>query len=436
MSQETELKFILAPEKHDDYRDKLNQYQGEYLAPVRLNNVYYDTPDLQLRKHGIGLRVRHSDAGREMTVKTAGQVIGGLHQHPEYTLPLDGEQPDITRFPAEVWPQDLDPNALRAALQPCFSTDFTRERWRIKSGESELEIALDRGEIRAADRQEALDELEIELLSGRTCDLLTFAQQLTQNGGVRQGGLSKAARGYQLLNPAVSAPEPALFCVKVPQKVSVEQGMIATLEQALDYWQCSEERLFQGNDQALVQVVDAVMLIRHTLMLYTAVLSRKTNSELREAFNALVTALHLTSAEQLRALCYQPVYTQAKLALTTWLLTLAWREVIDDRYRQKLTTSWKRFADIHLSRTFADLKRVFVHSLGDHYVAQLPYLTRQIDAFRVFSGAYDEAVTQDWLNHWRAFHEAINTKPIRIIERHRTTVLRLKPYWRHSGQRN
>ncbi|MGL9773706.1 MAG: hypothetical protein ACR5LG_06695 [Sodalis sp. (in: enterobacteria)] len=45
-------------------------------------------------------------------MKTAAQVIGGLHQHPEFNVPLPGAMLDLARLPAQAWPPELDPAAL------------------------------------------------------------------------------------------------------------------------------------------------------------------------------------------------------------------------------------------------------------------------------------------------------------------------------------
>ncbi len=37
----------------------------------------------------MGLRIRGDQGRYEMTLKIAGRVVGGLHQRPEYNIPLD-----------------------------------------------------------------------------------------------------------------------------------------------------------------------------------------------------------------------------------------------------------------------------------------------------------------------------------------------------------
>lgn len=52
--------------------------------------------------------------------------------------------------------------------------------------------------MKAGEFAEPICELELELLSGDTRAVLKLANQLVSQTGLRQGSLSKAARGYHL----------------------------------------------------------------------------------------------------------------------------------------------------------------------------------------------------------------------------------------------
>ena len=54
MAQEIELKFIVQPDALESVRNVLNGFSGEHHAPRQLLNVYYETPDNQLRSHDMG----------------------------------------------------------------------------------------------------------------------------------------------------------------------------------------------------------------------------------------------------------------------------------------------------------------------------------------------------------------------------------------------
>lgn len=146
----------------------------------------------------MGLRIRGENGHYEMTMKIAGRVTGGLHQRPEFNVALDAPELDLALFPTEVWPDGKLPAELASQVQPLFSTDFFREKWLVDVDGSRIEMALDLGEVKAGEFAEPICELELELLSGNTRAVLKLANQLVSQTGLRQGSLSKAARGYHL----------------------------------------------------------------------------------------------------------------------------------------------------------------------------------------------------------------------------------------------
>lgn len=105
MAQEIELKFIVAQDGVETLREQLNALEAKHTPAGQLLNIYYETADNWLRRHDMGLRIRGDQGRYEMTLKIAGRVVGGLHQRPEYNIPLDKPELALERLPAEVWPQ-------------------------------------------------------------------------------------------------------------------------------------------------------------------------------------------------------------------------------------------------------------------------------------------------------------------------------------------
>lgn len=399
MAQEIELKFIVNHSAVEALRDHLNTLDGEHHDPVQLLNIYYETPDNWLRGHDMGLRIRGENGRYEMTMKVAGRVTGGLHQRPEYNVALSAPTLDLAQLPTEVWPNGELPADLASRVQPLFSTDFYREKWLVEVDGSQIEIALDQGEVKAGEFAEPICELELELLSGDMRAVLKLANQLVSQTGLRQGSLSKAARGYHLAqgNPAREIKPTTIL--HVAAKADVEQGLEAALELALAQWQYHEELWVRGNDAAKEQVLAAIGLVRHTLMLFGGIVPRKASTHLRD----LLTQCEATIASAVSAVTavYSTETAMAKLALTEWLVSKAWQPFLDAKAQSKMSDSFKRFADIHLSRHAAELKSVFCQPLGDRYRDQLPRLTRDIDSILLLAGYYDPVVAQDWLENWQ-----------------------------------
>ncbi len=433
MAQEIELKFIVQHEAVPALRTLLDSLNGAHQAPRQLHNTYYETADNLLRRHDMGLRIRGDNDRYEMTIKAAGRVVGGLHQRPEYNIPLESNALDLARFPAEIWPQGVEVSALQQAVQPLFSTDFLREKWVVTHGESEIELALDQGEVKSGELSEPLCELELELLSGNTADLLKLARQLVAEPGIRQGSLSKAARGYHLAQGNAPRQIKPLAILKLKPKATVEQALEASLEMALAHWQYHEELWVRGVKQAKDEVVKALALVRHALAQFGGIVPRKASTHLRDLLTHY--EVSLTQALPADTLAYGSESGITKLALTDWLVSRRWQAHLDEKARAKISDSFKRYADTHLSRHAAELRNAFERPLGDKYRDQLPRLGRETDAIRLLAGVYDSAVSAPWLENWEGLRHAIETGQRIEIEHYRNEAISQEPFWRHSGKR-
>jgi inorganic triphosphatase YgiF len=83
----------------------------------------------------------------------------------------------------------------------------TRHTWKIRINESELELAFDQGTLLANEKSRDIQEIELELLSGRRLDLWLASQELSDHlaRSSRRAFIesrSKAQRGMGLLDPA------------------------------------------------------------------------------------------------------------------------------------------------------------------------------------------------------------------------------------------
>ena len=224
MPLETELKLSLRPaDRHRLLAHPLLSAQ----APERLQlrNTYFDTPDLALTGQRIAVRERRVGEQTLLTVKTAGQSVGGLSQRQEWEGPT---QPGDFDFATLVDDAALAHTlgALAAQLVPVFHTDFVRLRWVVAhagaQGDASIELALDEGTVSTdanaphGRQQQALLELELELLSGPVEALFELARALAAApaGDVSPGidlqpsQRSKAERGVDLFLGRHNASEP------------------------------------------------------------------------------------------------------------------------------------------------------------------------------------------------------------------------------------
>jgi inorganic triphosphatase YgiF len=165
-----------APEGDDDSRE--------------LISVYFDTPDLTLQKAGVSLRVRESKGRRILTMKRG----EGLARE-EYEAPLEGEGPNGEFAPL----RELLSEGDAAALKPAYNVRVTRRQRLVKFGGSEIELALDQGEVSGGRRVSPISEVELELKAGEPSALFDLARDLSKYAPLYLSFDTKSARGQALV---------------------------------------------------------------------------------------------------------------------------------------------------------------------------------------------------------------------------------------------
>jgi len=216
MNTEIELKFLVlesseAKQTAEKITELLTAKKFSFVSQKKeLNNSYFDTSDLALRGQDKGLRIRTSidsfgNKHLEQTIKTAGTVVGGLHQRPEYNVDITTNFPELSLFPQNIWPKSQNVSDLQDELLSLFTTNFQRLIWLItiennEHEETVIELVFDQGVIKSNGNEESICEIELELVKGNVDELLSLAKVLCFGLLVRPGIKSKAARGYALSN--------------------------------------------------------------------------------------------------------------------------------------------------------------------------------------------------------------------------------------------
>ncbi len=124
METEIELKFFVSPEFSEVLLKKISETKVLQHSCRELGNTYFDSPDNWLRQHDIGLRIRRFDDVYVQTVKTAGRVVAGLHQRPEYNAEHNCNEPNLSLHPADIWPAERDIATLQSELVALFLYQF------------------------------------------------------------------------------------------------------------------------------------------------------------------------------------------------------------------------------------------------------------------------------------------------------------------------
>jgi triphosphatase len=105
-------------------------------------------------------------------------------------------------FPEEKIADGLAPvftKNVRRRLKPIFETRVRRTVYPIQSGDSEIELTIDKGKVEAGRQSSPLCEVELELKRGESAELFKLARMLAEEVPVQLAVKSKAERGYALI---------------------------------------------------------------------------------------------------------------------------------------------------------------------------------------------------------------------------------------------
>lgn len=204
---------------------RLKALAGEGPRRKRLVTTYFDTPDRRLMTAELALRVRREGRRRIQTLKTAQHPELGPLARGEWEREIVGERPVLdAAWLAEIGDKDarrlLAKPKIRARLEPLFSTDFSRQIWRLRRAGSVIELSIDKGTIEGPDGRAPISEVELELKSGDPGVLYGVAREIAEIVPAVVETRSKAERGYALGRPTSGGVRSGAF--DMPRDASVE----------------------------------------------------------------------------------------------------------------------------------------------------------------------------------------------------------------------
>ena len=241
----------------------------------KLYSVYYDTPNLDLKRHGVALRLRRSGKRWVQTIKGGGSVTAGLHQRDEWEAPVLKAQPDFTKITDPALIKLFSATGLREQLHPVFTTEFTRSTRMLRLADGgEAEFCLDRGQIIAGDASAPLCEIELELKSGSPGPLFQLALELLHSVPLRLENISKAERGY-MLYPDGKSPPLRAAPVELDAEMSVSAAFTAITWNCLNHLHSNEAGMLAGRDiEYLHQMRVALRRQRSALSVFSRIFSK------------------------------------------------------------------------------------------------------------------------------------------------------------------
>ncbi len=263
--REIELKLECEPSDLAVLQDHPLLREASERGEADLVSAYYDTPERDLRKAGLGLRVRRIGERFVQTLKAEGD---GLFARPEWEQAIKGPAPDLGALADTPLPGILDADAT---LAPLFTTAVTRKTYRVSQGSSTVEIALDTGRIEApaaGDRIATICEIELELKEGEASDLFALAYAVAALVPVRLGVRTKAERGYALADGTLERVHKA-EAVPLREGASAADAFRTIAHACLRHMRLNEAVLLERRDAgALHQMRVAIRRLRSAFSLF------------------------------------------------------------------------------------------------------------------------------------------------------------------------
>ena len=260
------------------------------LQTETLKATYFDTPSNALREKGIILRIRKS--GNDVPVlgmKAPGAAGGGPFQRMEVEVNSPSLKPNLALFDksTEKFVTRIIGGQPLAAK---FKMEFRRQSGLVFSGGSVVEIAVDQGHISSGKRSVPLAEVELELVSGNTSDLLELGIRLAKDFSLRLDFVSKAEKGFRALLEEKPLPVKAA-AIKSKSLATLDDAVSViisnTLAQFTANWACLRET---DEPESIHQMRIALRRMRCAMSIFKRPLPNAGFGDLRDDAGLLASA--------------------------------------------------------------------------------------------------------------------------------------------------
>ncbi len=270
MAVETELKFRVSAHRLGSIESGRRIAGGKVgeRSQSDLLTTYFDTGKRKLKRHGLTLRVRRDGDKRLQTVKSGN---GARFGRGEWEMEIKDDAPDLGK--ADGTPlAEIASKKLRRKLRPLFTTSVHRSTLPIRTRRSEIELAVDRGRIVAAQRECPIQELELELKRGRLMDLFRVARTIGRASRAELDLCSKSARGYALTQgeerPVIAADRSAL-----DDDMSAGEAFRTLARATMRHFSGNADPVRDGNGEGIHQMRVGLRRLRAAISLFSDVLS-------------------------------------------------------------------------------------------------------------------------------------------------------------------
>jgi triphosphatase len=255
--------------------------EGSHAAPEtrELISIYYDTGDDVLRRAGVFLRVRSTGDGYVQTIKTA-RSAAEVFERDEWERAVSSHEPDLSAVEGTALAPLLSPEVC-ASLQPRFHTRFVRKTYGIRRDATEIELAIDQGEITAGVKATPISELELELKSGEKRVLFLLAKELAETVPLSLAVKSKAERGFELVDGGEHGVEKAEDVTIAPD-MTVAEAFRTVGRSGLRQIIANASAVHDGCPEALHQMRIGLRRLRAGIALFADVLAGEELDDIKD----------------------------------------------------------------------------------------------------------------------------------------------------------
>jgi inorganic triphosphatase YgiF len=275
--QELEVKFHLS----DAAQAALAKHPvlpGDYRT-VHEITTYFDTPRRDLMRAGATLRVRRQGDRRVQTIKLRNGA--GAFGRGEWEWPVKSDAPDPRRLVETPLA-----SMVEAVFEPVFVTDVQRDVRVVQHDNATIEVAIDRGQVRAGDAAEEIRELELELKQGDAQSMYRLAAALHASAPMSLGAESKADRGWRL---RTGHPRQAVKHVDValPADVTMANAFRDIMDGVLAHFMANGPAAASGDIEGVHQMRTAIRRARAALLLFQSHIEPHAAAEFTSALRSL-----------------------------------------------------------------------------------------------------------------------------------------------------
>lgn len=171
----------------------LKEVKQREATRIRLHAMYFDTPERELARARIAIRLRQEGPDWVQTLKMPG--INAITRI-ELNHPRPGPVLDLSVYAGTEVEAAL--SAIKGELGLRYETDVLRQLRKVRTRYGTVELAYDTGILRAGALELPISELEFELVSGRPAAIFAVARGWQQRHSLVLDPRSKSERGDAL----------------------------------------------------------------------------------------------------------------------------------------------------------------------------------------------------------------------------------------------